>query len=151
MIQNSIIYKSGGGNLQSKTSQITTNGRTVIKPDSGYDGLKRVTVIANIKPAQTQLQYLKTLDLQETSETKLDGIALVDGADTVIVYGNETLSGANKLAIIPTSQLPQTVFVGQFPIIVKLGADGGTLEIQSTQNGVPVKHIATSLTLAKEY
>ena len=73
----------------------------------------------------------------------------MDGADTVIVYGNETLSGANKLAIIPISQLPQTAFVGQFPILI--GADGDTLKIQSTQNGVPVKHIATSLTLAKEH
>ena len=43
----------GGGtvNLQTnKSVSITSNGETVVNPDTGYDGLKKATITTNVQP-----------------------------------------------------------------------------------------------------
>lgn len=62
--------------LQEKSVNITKNGQTSVTPDAGKDGLSKVNITANI-------QFVRTIELSETSETEVESLGALVVAATM--------------------------------------------------------------------
>lgn len=69
----------GGSNFQSKSVEITENGTTNIRPDTGYDALSSVTVNTNVSSGEVEEKDVNFYDYDGTllySYTKQEFLAL---------------------------------------------------------------------------
>ena len=69
---------TGGGNLQEKTITISEDGTTVVEPDSGYDGLSRVTIIASYSPTPPTPTPILPSEYQEVEYIESTGTQYIN-------------------------------------------------------------------------
>ena len=85
--------------VQEKTVEITQNGTTEILPDSGYDGLSKVTASVYVQPKLESREVTLTQNLSTTTFAPSEGY---DGLESLTVTVNAPIS---------TPLPPQTKFV----------------------------------------
>ena len=78
--------KAGGGqpqpaNLQEKEVSITQNGESTVRPDTGYDGLSKVDITANVQPDLES----KSVTIEENGTTTVTPTSGKDGLSSVTI------------------------------------------------------------------
>ncbi len=111
-----------GGSLQTKSITITNNGTTNITPDSGYDGMSRVSVETNVSGSSTVNVYV-----QNDEPTSKNGVWI----KTTNTYENryleydprESTCGVDRKSMTTRLQEAATVCIGEYIYIF-----GGALQ-----------------------
>lgn len=110
--------QAGGGsstNLQNnKNVTITSNGTEEINPDTGYDGMKKVTVSTNVTP---NLET-KSVTITENKTTEIIADSGYDGLGTVSVITNVPSSGSS-IPIFSTTEVEVGTWIDNKPLYMK--------------------------------
>lgn len=104
--------------MQEKSVSITSNGTTDVIPDSGYDGLGKVTITANVAGGSGGETQEKTVQL-----------AMADGDQVITPDVGKTLSSV-------TVEKPETLVPGNIKKDVVIGGVTGALDPNEGYNDV---------------
>ena len=158
-----ILGKNAGGGGGSATLQnnknvnITSNGTTVVNPDSGYDAVKKVTATVNVQPT---LQN-KNVTITSNTTTTLQKDSGYDGLGIVEVTTNVTPNLQNKSLTI-TENKTTTIekdsgYDGLGTVTVTTNVSGGTTPTKGyvinswNANGYPTDITTYGYTIIWDY
>lgn len=131
------ISLGGGGNANNQRNKPVTvneNGTTIVNPDSGYDGMEKVTLTVEVEPSLESKDYSITAN-GSTTITPSEGVDGISGGTiTVNVQPeleskNYNITGNGSTSITPTSG--------------KDGISGGTITVNVQP---PLQGISTAVT-----
>lgn len=95
-----ILALSGGGNYQTKTLNITSNGTQIVTPDQDYDAIEQLTITTNVPIAS----------LQSKSYTFTTNQTMTLSPDT----GYDGFSSVNVTVNVATNKVDYQVYSGAF-------------------------------------